>query len=339
MTPEFHRPTGRSVWYGKDVTRTQDWIVHLPAETLVEIDDCVQRLRAHSKPLEDIGERDFPFTSLSEQIESFRQELAQGRGFINLRGIPAGQYSDDELGMIFWGLGGHFGLQMPQSHLGDRLGTVMDLTDEEPDHRLRRGYHSAGEQFVHTDACDIVGMISIRTAKKGGASRLASANAVHNAMLDMCPELLNVLYEGLVCRMPDSDAAVMGIAPLAPHRIPAFTLADGWFNTHYLRTYVERAVIAGDSRLTAREQAAIEVFRAISNHPDFMIEYILEPGDIQIFNNRTVLHGRAHFEDHPEKERRRHLKRLWLSVENWPELPDVQRRLYGGNFWNWREIA
>ena len=70
-----------------------------------------------------------------------------------------------------------------------------------------------------------------------------------------------------------------------------------------------------------------------------MIEYILEPGDIQIFNNRTVLHGRAHFEDHPEKERRRHLKRLWLSVENWPELPDVQRRLYGGNLWNWRETA
>ena len=91
--------------------------------------------------------------------------------------------------------------------------------------------------------------------------------------------------------------------------------------------------------MTAREQAAIEVFRAISNHPDFMIEYILEPGDIQIFNNRTVLHGRSHFEDHPEKERRRHLKRLWLSVENWPELPDVQRRLYGGNFWNWRETA
>jgi len=337
MTPEFHRPAGRSVWYGKDVALTQDWIFHLPPDAVVEIDDCVKRLRVRSKPLEDIDTQDFPFESLSEQIESFRQELSVGRGFVNLRGLSAEHYTDDELGKIFWGLGGHFGLQMPQSHLGDRLGTVMDLTDEEPDRRLRRGYHSAGEQFVHTDACDLVGMVSIRTAKQGGASRLTSANAVHNAMLDMCPELLKVLYEGLVCRMPDSDAAAMGIAPLAPDPIPAFTFAGGWLNTHYLRSYVERAVIAGDSRLTAREQAAIDTFRSISNHPDFMIEYMLEPGDIQIFNNRTILHGRAHFEDHPEKERRRQLKRLWLSVCDWPKLPDVQRRLYGGSFWNWRE--
>ena len=77
--------------------------------------------------------------------------------------------------------------------------------------------------------------------------------------------------------MPDSDAAAMGIAPLVSHRIPAFTFADGWLNAHYLRSYVDRAVIAGDSRLTAREQAAIVAFQSICNHPDFMIEYLLEP--------------------------------------------------------------
>ena len=296
-------------------------------------------IRAHRKPVEEIGETDFPFETLNEQIERFRRELATGRGFVNIRGIPPEKYSDDELGMIFWGLGGYFGLQMPQSYLGDRLGTVMDLTDEEPDFRLRRGYHSAGDQVVHTDACDIVGMVSIRTAKKGGASRLTSAGAVHNAMLDMCPELLAVLYEGLVCRMPDSDAAALDIPPLVPHRVPAFSYADGWLNAYYVRGYVDRAVEAGDHQLTPREQAAADVFLSISNHPNFMIEYMLEPGDIQIFNNRKVLHGRAHFEDHPEKERRRHLKRLWLSVEDWPVLPDAQRQLYGDNFWKWQETA
>jgi hypothetical protein len=344
MAPEqfhqqFERQTGGSVWLGKELSETQDWIFHLPDEALDEIDKCVAALRRSNKPLEDIAKDDFPFDSIGEEIEAFRQEIATGRGFINIRGIPAEKYSDDELGAIFWGLGSHFGLQMPQSFLGDRLGTVMDLTDEEPDRRLRRGYHSAGGQNVHTDACDIVGMISIRTAKEGGESRLASSRAVHNAMLDWCPELLAVFYDGLVCRMPDSDAAGMGIDPLIPQRVPAYKNADGWLNCHYVRGYVERATDAGDYQLTPREQAAIDVFLSISNHPDYLLQYMLEPGDIQLFNNRTILHGRAHFNDYPEKERRRHLKRLWLSAEDWPELPRVQRVLYGENFWKWQETA
>lgn len=336
---ELHRATGRSVWYGKDLAHTDDWIFHLSRRTLDEIDGCVNRLRADPKPLEEIGREDFPFETIADEIAGFRQEIATGRGFVNIRGIPAEKYSDDELGMIFWGVGAHFGLQMPQSFLGDRLGTVMDLTDEEPDRRLRRGYHSAGGQNVHTDACDIVGMISIRKAKVGGASRLASSRAVNNAMLDWCPELLRVMYDGLVCRMPDSDAAGMGIPPLIPHRVPAFEYADGWLNCHYVRGYVQRAVDAGDHRLTPQEQAAIDVFLSISNHPDFVIEYMLEPGDIQLFNNRTVLHGRAHFDDWPEKERRRHLKRLWLSVSDWPELSANQRVLYGEDFWRWQKTT
>lgn len=334
---KFHRAEGASVWFGKDLAETQDWIFHLPADALEEIDDCIENLRANGKSLEEVRKDDFPFDSIRDEIENFRQELATGRGFVNVRGIPAENYSDDELGMIFWGFGLHIGLPMPQSFLGDRLGTVMDLTDEEPERRLRRGYHSAGRQNVHTDACDVVGMISIRKAKIGGESRLASSRAVNNAMLDWCPELLKVFYDGLVCRMPDSDAAGMGIPPLIPHRVPAFKFSDGWLNCHYVRGYVERAVDAGDAQLTPREQAAIDVFLSISNHPDFMIEYMLEPGDIQIFNNRTVLHGRAHFDDHPEKDRRRHLKRLWLSVADWPALPAIQQSLYGDDFWKWQD--
>jgi hypothetical protein len=332
-------PAGKSVWLGKDLARTSDWIFPLPADAIEEVDACVARLRASGKALEDIGTADFPFKAIAREIASFRAELATGRGFVIVRGLPSARYSDDELGKIFWGFGAHFGLAMPQSFLGDRLGTVMDLTDEEPERRLRRGYHSAGAQFVHTDACDVVGMISIRTAKEGGASRLASAHAVHNLMLDLCPDLLAQLYEGFVCRMPDSDAEAMGVAALINHRVPAYRLENGWLNCHYVRGYVTRAVAAGDHHLTPRELAAMDVFASLGNHPDVLIEMLLEPGDFQIFNNRTVLHGRAHFEDYPEKTRRRHLKRLWLSVDDWPKIPAVQGSLYGDNLWKWEDFA
>ena len=46
-----------------------------------------------------------------------------------------------------------------------------------------------------------------------------------------------------------------------------------------------------------------------------------KPGDFQFINNRTILHGRAHFEDHEAKDQRRHLYRLWLNVPEWPRMP------------------
>jgi hypothetical protein len=106
-----------------------------------------------------------------------------------------------------------------------------------------------------------------------------------------------------------------------------------------VRGYVTRAEVAGDHRITPKELAAMDMFASLGNHRDVLIEMLLQPGDFQIFNNRTVLHGRAHFDDYPEKSRRRHLKRLWLSAPEWPPMAPVQIKLYGNNLWKWRESA
>src|SRR5262245_3345143 len=114
-------------------------------------------------------------------------------------------------------------------------------------------------------------MISIRTAKLGGASRLASAHTVHNLMLDLCPDLLKMLYEGFVCRMPDSDAEAMGVPPLIPRRVPAYKFENGWLNCHYVRGYVTRAVAAGDHAAQparARRHGRVRVARQPSRRAD-----------------------------------------------------------------------
>ena len=43
-----YRPNGRSVWLGKDLVRTDDWIVRLSPATLEEIDAAVRRLRGRN---------------------------------------------------------------------------------------------------------------------------------------------------------------------------------------------------------------------------------------------------------------------------------------------------
>ena len=77
---EFHRPEGRSVWLGKDLLQTQDWIYQLPRSALAKIDESVEKLRTTSKPMEEIGKDDFSFESIREDIEGFKRELATGAG-------------------------------------------------------------------------------------------------------------------------------------------------------------------------------------------------------------------------------------------------------------------
>ena len=47
-----------------------------------------------------------------------------------------------------------------------------------------------------------------------------------------------------------------------------------------------------------------------------------EPGDIQIIYNHTLFHDRMSFEDYDEKDKKRHLLRLWISAYDDRELSD-----------------
>jgi len=78
---------------------------------------------------------------------------------------------------------------------------------------------------------------------------------------------------------------------------------------------------------------------AISNHPDVVLKMMLEPGDFQFINNRTILHGRAGFEDHAAKDQRRHLYRLWLNVPEWPRMPASQSTLVAADMARWDAMA
>jgi hypothetical protein len=319
-----HRPQGRSVWTAKELSQRTDWVFRLPERTLKEIDDCLGSIRARRLPWDKVKASDFPLETMRLDLPTIQEEIATGRGFIVIRGLPAEKYELEDLKRIYWGIGAHFGRAEAQSHDGDRLGDIIDLSDEQPDVFRRRGYHSAGAQLAHTDASDIVSMLSITMAKTGGASRLASAHTVHNLLLDCCPALLDILYNGYFLRGTDGDAQGAGYDLVSKNRVPVYEYMNGWLNCFYVPGYIRRPVAAGMLTLSPEEEAAIQAFNAFANHPDIMTNMYLEPGDMQFLNNRTVLHGRAAFEDHPDKAHRRHLLRLWLDVSDWPKMSQAQ---------------
>jgi hypothetical protein len=71
-----------------------------------------------------------------------------------LRRLPVEDYSKDEIGMIFWGIGTHLGRGLSQSVLGDRLGHVKDFSRED---RWRAPTATSRSCRRTPISCDLVG--------------------------------------------------------------------------------------------------------------------------------------------------------------------------------------
>jgi alpha-ketoglutarate-dependent taurine dioxygenase len=61
----------------------------------------------------------------------------------------------------------------------------------------------------------------------------------------------------------------------------------------------------------------------VASDPALYLDMQLEPGDLQLLSNHTILHARTAYEDDPRAPR--HLLRLWLSLPPAPEADAADR--------------
>jgi len=181
-TPVFATPIRHpSAWTVADFRSPADYSVDLDAAQLRDIAAAMRRINAAGIGLDGLPREHFEVPSLRPFVEEIRRQVEDGRGFVLLRGLPVEDYSKDDLGLIFWGIGTHLGRGLSQSVMGDRLGHVKDFSREDPG---ARAYRNKQELSPHTDSCDLVGLLCLRNAQAGGGvSRLTSAISVHNALL------------------------------------------------------------------------------------------------------------------------------------------------------------
>ena len=90
---------------------------------------------------------------------------------------------------------------------------------------------------------------------------------------------------------------------------------SGRLRTFYHTDYFRSATDAqGRLVLSADDRALLDLYNAIAESPGTYLDMDLEPGDVQLLSNHTVMHARTDYEDHPEPDRKRHLLRLWISL-------------------------
>lgn len=298
-------------WTAADVADEELWTECLSDAELEELDASLRHALRRSDDVLDLTKSDFPLPTLARRLAEIERELIDGRGFVRLRGIDRSAYTQDEMEVLYWGIGTHLGLPWPQNKHGHVLGDVTDQA-KRPDDQTARGNELGGIALpFHCDGSDLVGLLCLENGRSGGLSAVANSVLIHNRLVRERPEWAAALYEPLPYDFRGEQPA--GGEPY--YTVPAFTEWDGRLFVRCIPPYILASQRhAAAPRLSAVQLEALQAVVTMADDPANHVLMELRPGDIQFINNYHVLHGRTAYEDDRSSGRIRHLKRLWLET-------------------------
>ena len=314
-----------SAWYGPDLKNRTDWIERLSEAEIAEVESTARELAKSSVDLTSIGSDDFPLPTLGPRLHDLLNEVLDGRGFVLIRALPVQSWTKREAAIAFLGIGSHLGSLRMQNADGHLLGHVKDLGRSSLDPNARI-YQTHERQTHHTDSCDVVGLLCLRTAKSGGLSSLVSSTTIFNEMRRCRPDLLRVLLGPIETdrrgEVPEGENPFFSI--------PIFNWHEGLLSAIYQRQYIESARrFPGVAPLSPVQVEALDLFDELANDRALNLTMELQPGDLQLVHNHTILHDRTAFEDFADPDRKRHLLRLWVAPPSARPLPEVFAERFG----------
>jgi hypothetical protein len=312
--------TGPSAWRGDRERRRDDWRVVLDRETNAEIERAIQHARGTGKALGRLEAVDFPLPRFGPRLRALRRELDVGRGFVLLTGSSLAELPFEDASLAFWCIGQHLGIPGAQNPEGDLLGHVRD-TGAKPDDPSVRLYRTSANIAYHCDAADVVGLLCLKKAKRGGQSRIVSSASVYNEILRQRPDLVDELYRPFP--LDTHGEGRTRWVPIPPCRHASGRLRTFW-HSDYFRSVYDHVDIPGP---TAARRELLELYDSIAASDDLALGMDFEPGDVQLLSNHSILPARTEYEDHEAPERKRHLLRLWLSL---PTRRSLRHRALSG---------
>lgn len=254
--PAFEKLGGPASWRGSELMESEWWGKKLTGEHLAELQKATKACMESGTLSFDgdvpigVGQHNFKLEKTAELVEAMAEELENGTGVTMLEGVPVADYSLKELGVMYLGLCSYLGHNVHQSSAGLRSksrGFGLPLGHVKAEMRGKTpldGKQSNNYFRLHTDRCDLITLLSVRTASKGGQGRVASAAAIHDEMLERAPELVPLLYSPIE-RIWEGGEGVIALPIWAVHP------ETGKFTTQISPSYIENAqYVNGVRRLT-----------------------------------------------------------------------------------------
>ncbi|MCH7789369.1 MAG: TauD/TfdA family dioxygenase [Acidobacteria bacterium] len=306
-------------WTSDQLEDESIWTEQLDENECDELDAALRHALAESSDVLDIDRSHFPLPTLSGRLGQIEQELIEGRGFVRIRGIDSERYGQDEMEMLYWGIGMHLGKPWPQNKHGHVLGDVIDQGVDLDDPEIRGNQIGAAALPFHCDGSDLVGLMCLSDGVEGGLSLVANSVRIHNTLVREDPDLALELYKP----QPYHFRGEQPPGGKSWYTVPVFIDHGGRLFMRAIPPYIAASQMIEDApRLTSTAKAGLKRLVALAEDPTNHIAMQLRAGDMQFINNYHVMHGRTAYTDDPESGRIRHLKRLWLETKAFTSRPE-----------------
>lgn len=323
-----------SVWAKDDLLQSPYWGMVLTKSELKEMGEALRVVKQEGSGLDlqdgwqplGVTQENFPLPTLGPKLQALANELENGTGAAMIKNMPVNDYSLEDIGIIYAGINSYIGQWVPQSSAGLRsksrgFGLPLGRVEAEMAGNTPKAGKQSNNYFrLHTDRCDVITLMCVRPAKKGGMSRICSATRLHNEMLKEYPEHCARLYESY----PRIWEGSRGFFEL-----PVWSIHKGKFTTQVSPSYIENSQVLSDVRkLDADAIEAVDLMEELGLK--FAYDFMMTPGMVYWLNNHIIYHGRDAWKFNGDASEvkvggdgGRLLLRMWLSPYDTRDLPDT----------------
>ena len=268
----------------------------------------VEKTRQQGIAVTDITREVFDHPELHESFADWVRLFKEGQGLVKLRGFPVRDMPLDDIWRMYWGIGAHFGIGVSQNTHGHLQGTVT----VQPSSVGQRFYATAKVAQLHSDRIDVLSLLCINQARRGGENAFVSLLKIWELIEIERPDLLPLLKAGYPQDRYNEQPE--GCAPFTPYRVPIFgevgDLRSAYFGAN---ASLVRQEMGFSEMLTDEDREALNYLEKVKLRPELSITQTLSPGEAVFINNMELAHARTAFEDGDGPFKKRLLLRLWLQ--------------------------
>jgi len=279
---------------------------------MAELEAIVAEQKKAPVPTLVLQPEHFRMDACRSVLAAARDRLDSGLGFVILDRLPVERWSKQDVIDVYWLLASLLEVPVAQEWKGTMIYDVRwDGQGYSADTRAAltpEGLDMHNDSSMGEAPANYISLLCLQTAKQGGMSSLASAYAAHNYFLSNYPHLLERLYQPFYRDKQEYQA------PDASNWYPIFAAETGGLRIRFNVRVIRRGYQKTGLVLDQAGLAAVELLNNFLTDPAHRHDFWIEPGQIQILNNRSIVHGRTPYEDFTEPEKRRHLVRLWLRA-------------------------
>jgi hypothetical protein len=284
-----------------------------PSEFIAKLSpESIDELRLNMANLQDKRINDFPL--LSGNIKRLKNEkIIHGVGLFIIDGNTFSGFTKSEVSNIYEIISMILGELLEQNIKGERIIKIKDkgksLSTGGRYHQTSDGgsYHTDGPHWIQSP--DILGMLCVNPALKGGTSKFISAYTIHNEILKKGIDKLKPLYENFFF-----DKREKVTKDLRTISKPVFNFVNDKLSCRFLKDYITTGHKIENVSLSISQKLSLNLIKNISEDSKNSLSYNLETNDMVFSDNHRLFHGRTAFKDLDGSSKKREFLRVWIKT-------------------------